>query len=72
MYLWMALPEGIPSGPFAERLLMEEGVVLLPGSSFGPGGEGFVRVSFIAPPARIAEAATRASRVLTSMTAGIA
>jgi LL-diaminopimelate aminotransferase len=72
MYLWMALPEGIPSGPFAERLLMEEGVVLLPGSSFGPGGEGFVRLSFIAPPARIAEAATRASRVLTSMTAGIA
>jgi LL-diaminopimelate aminotransferase len=66
MYLWMSLPQGIPSAPFAERLLMEEGVVLLPGSSFGTGGEGFVRLSFIAPPERIAEAAVRAGRVLAS------
>jgi LL-diaminopimelate aminotransferase len=72
MYLWMALPDGIPSAPFADRLLTEEGVVLLPGSSFGPGGEGFVRLSFIASPERIAEAATRSARVLASMTAGIA
>ena len=72
MYLWMALPDGIPSAPFADRLLTEEGVVLLPGSAFGPGGEGFVRLSFIASPERIAEAATRSARVLASMTAGIA
>jgi LL-diaminopimelate aminotransferase len=72
MYLWMALPEGVSSAPFAERLLTEEGVVLLPGSSFGPGGEGFVRLSFIAAPERIAEAAARSARVLASMTAGIA
>ena len=71
MYLWMSLPGGVPSVPFAERLMMEEGVVLLPGASFGTGGEGFVRLSFIAPPDRIREAASRAGRVLASFAAGV-
>jgi aspartate/methionine/tyrosine aminotransferase len=44
----------------------EEGVVVLPGSAFGPGGEGFFRVSFITSPDRIREAAVRAGRVLAS------
>ena len=49
---------------FGERLLQDEGVVVLPGSLFGPGGEGFFRVSFITSPERLREAATRAGRVL--------
>ena len=40
MYLWIPLPEGVPSALFAERLLEEEGVVVMPGSGFGAGGEG--------------------------------
>ena len=64
MYLWIPLPEGVPSKAFADRLLEEEGVIVLPGSGFGAGGEGFFRISFIVPPARLAEAATRAGRVL--------
>jgi LL-diaminopimelate aminotransferase len=71
MYLWMRLPAGVADAPFAERLLMEEGVVLLPGTAFGQSGEGFVRLSFIASPARIAEAAKRAARVLESTGAGV-
>ncbi|MBA3560292.1 MAG: aminotransferase class I/II-fold pyridoxal phosphate-dependent enzyme [Gemmatimonadaceae bacterium] len=71
MYCWLALPEGLPSAAFAERLLMEEGVVLLPGSAFGAGGEGFVRVSFVTSPERIREAAGRAARVLAAFGAGI-
>lgn len=67
MYLWLPLPDGLPSKLFAERLMDEEGVVVLPGSGFGAGGEGFFRVSFIQSPARIAEAAVRAGRVLASM-----
>jgi LL-diaminopimelate aminotransferase len=66
MYLWIALPEGIPSADFADRLLEDEGVVVMPGSGFGAGGEGFFRISFITSPARIAEAAARAGRVLAS------
>jgi LL-diaminopimelate aminotransferase len=69
MYLWIPLPDGIPSAAFAERLMEDEGVVVLPGSGFGAGGEGFFRISFIAPPARIREAAGRAGRVLASFAA---
>jgi LL-diaminopimelate aminotransferase len=69
MYLWLPLPEGLPSALFAERLLTEEGVVVLPGSALGAGGEGFFRISFIAPPERIAEAARRAGRVLNGLLA---
>jgi len=47
-------------------------VVVLPGSSFGAGGEGFFRISFITSPARIAEAAARAGRVLESFEAAVA
>ncbi|MDE3151336.1 MAG: aminotransferase class I/II-fold pyridoxal phosphate-dependent enzyme [Gemmatimonadota bacterium] len=72
MYLWVPLPEGIPSAVFTERLLDDEGVIVLPGSSFGQGGEGFFRVSFITGPERLAEAAQRAGRVLQALTAGVA
>ena len=72
MYLWIELPDDVPSAAFAERLLSDEGVVVLPGSAFGAGGEGFVRASFITSPARIAEAAQRAGRVLSSFGAAVA
>ncbi|MBV9880648.1 MAG: aminotransferase class I/II-fold pyridoxal phosphate-dependent enzyme [Gemmatirosa sp.] len=67
MYLWIPLPDGVASREFADRLMDEEGVIVLPGASFGAGGEGFFRVSFIVPPERMAEAARRAGRVLASM-----
>jgi len=69
MYLWLPLPDGLPSATFAERLLTEEGVVVLPGSALGAGGEGFFRISFIQSPERIAEAAQRAGRVLNGLLA---
>ena len=70
MYLWIALPEHVSSAEFAEFLMEEEGVIVLPGSSFGEGGEGFFRVSFITSPDRIREAASRAGRVLTRLSVG--
>src|SRR5919106_1866895 len=39
MYLWVVMPDGLPSAAFARRALEESGVVVLPGSSFGPAGE---------------------------------
>jgi LL-diaminopimelate aminotransferase len=71
MYLWIRLPEGIASAEFADRLLDEEGVVVMSGASFGAGGEGFFRISFITSPARIAEAAQRAGRLLGTMAATV-
>jgi LL-diaminopimelate aminotransferase len=67
MYLWIPLPAGVPSAQFADRLMDDEGVIVLPGSAFGTGGEGFFRVSFITSPDRLEEAAKRAGRVLAKM-----
>src|SRR5687767_2466427 len=72
MYLWIKLPEGIASARFTERLLEEQGVVVMAGSSFGAGGEGFFRISFIQSPTRIAEAAQRAGALLASMSPVVA
>lgn len=72
MYLWVPLPAGVRSLEFHERLMEEEGVIVLGGSSLGAGGEGFFRVSFITSPERIAEAARRAGNVLRRMTAEVA
>ena len=52
MYLWVTLPDGIASAAFAERLMSDEGVIVLPGAAFGAAGEGFFRVSFIVHPER--------------------
>lgn len=70
MYLWIPLPEGMSSTAFADRLLDEEGVVVMPGAAFGDGGEGFFRISFVTSAARITEAAGRAARVLAAMQQG--
>jgi LL-diaminopimelate aminotransferase len=70
MYLWIRLPEHITSAEFAQFLLEEEGVVVMPGSNFGVGGEGFFRVSFVTSPARIRQAADRAGQVLTRLSVG--
>jgi aminotransferase len=47
---------------FAERLLMEERVALVPGSAFGATGKGHVRACYAAPIEQIEEALTRISR----------
>jgi len=67
MYLWVSLPEGIASEAFARRVLLEEGVVVLPGSAFGPGGEGNFRIALTVDGPRLAEAAGRLGRVARSM-----
>jgi LL-diaminopimelate aminotransferase len=64
MYLWVPLPEGEESGPFARRLLQEQGVAVMPGVALGAGGEGFFRIALTLPEARIREAAERMGRIL--------
>ncbi len=69
MYLWVPLPNNIPSAVFGEMLMQEEGVIVLPGSLLGAGGEGFFRVSFVTSPERLREAAKRAGKILAKLTA---
>jgi len=54
---------GVPAADFAARLLAEAGVVVTPTTGFGPGGEGFVRISLTAPEARLREAVERLARL---------
>jgi len=63
MYLWVPVPGGGASEPFARRALLEEGVVVMPGAALGPGGEGFFRVALTQSAERLAEAAARLGRV---------
>jgi succinyldiaminopimelate transaminase len=46
MYLWVEVPPGEASEAFAERLLAQ-GVVVTPGSYFGPAGEGYIRLALV-------------------------
>ncbi len=64
MYLWVRLPDGVSSVPFAEDLLENHGLAVLAGASMGQGGEGFVRLSFIAEEDRMREAAARMGAAL--------
>lgn len=64
MYLWIPIPDGEPSAAFAQRALQQEGVIVLPGSSLGAGGEGFFRVALTEDGSRLAEAAGRLGRLI--------
>jgi LL-diaminopimelate aminotransferase len=64
MYVWVPLPAGERSEPFARRLLQQEGVAVMPGTALGAGGEGFFRIALTLPEERIREAAGRIARVL--------
>jgi aminotransferase len=50
---------GLDDETFAERLLKEKRVAVVPGSSFGKGGEGFVRCSYATSMDKIEEALDR-------------
>jgi len=62
MYLWVALPADLPSAVFARRALEDTGTVVLPGSAFGPSGEGFFRIALTVGVERLREAAVRLGR----------
>jgi LL-diaminopimelate aminotransferase len=59
MYLWVACPPGLSAADFAFLLLQKTGVVVTPGTAFGEGGEGYVRISLIEDCDRLAEAVER-------------
>ena len=45
LYLWPSVPSGYTSASFADKILLETGVSVTPGSAFGPHGEGYLRIS---------------------------
>lgn len=72
LYLWLPLPEaarqrGLSSEACCAALLEATGVCLTPGSGFGPGGEGWLRLALVHPLATLEEAAARMGRWLATL-----
>ncbi|MBQ0001129.1 MAG: aminotransferase class I/II-fold pyridoxal phosphate-dependent enzyme [Clostridiales bacterium] len=56
MFVWAKIPGGrTDSMAFCMELMEKAGVIVTPGSSFGPHGEGYVRFALVLPPEKIGE-----------------
>jgi aminotransferase len=58
---------GLSSDEFSERLLFEHEVAVIPGSAFGPSGEGYVRASLATSYEKLEQALLRIERFLGSL-----
>ena len=63
-YLFFAVDGETDTRKLVFKLIDEAGVGLAPGSAFGPGGEGFVRLCFARDPAQVRDASERIARVI--------
>jgi aminotransferase len=63
---------GLSDQDFAERLLHEEKVAVIPGSAFGPGGRGYVRICYAQNYDLLEEALARMSRFVARYRATVA
>jgi len=55
---------GMKSEEFAEWLLDKAGVVVIPGTAFGPNGEGYIRISYATSQENLLEAMARMKKAL--------
>ena len=61
-YCWLPVPQGFTSASLALKFLEEMSIAVTPGNGFGPGGEGYFRISLTVPDARIEEALARIAK----------
>jgi LL-diaminopimelate aminotransferase len=59
LYVWSPVPDGYDSSSFAARVIEEAGVIVTPGLGFGPGGDGYFRISLTISDERLKEALER-------------
>jgi len=59
LYVWARVPEGYNSKEFADDLLEQVGVVVIPGTGYGKYGEGYVRLSLTIPDAALVKGLSR-------------
>ena len=64
LFLWAAIPERFTSNELVDWLIHHARVGVMPGSCFGPGGEGYVRLSLLRPESDLVEAARRIREAL--------
>nr|WP_148927936.1 LL-diaminopimelate aminotransferase [Paenibacillus methanolicus] len=63
-FIWAPVPTGYTSAEFVSRVLEQTGVILTPGSAFGPEGDGYVRLSVSVPNERLEDAMSRIKQKL--------
>lgn len=63
-FVWAPVPSGYTSAEFITTVLEQTGVILTPGSAFGPTGEGYFRASLSVPTERLYEAVNRIKQKL--------
>ena len=58
-YFWVKSPQGVSSELLARALLDQAGIIVSPGSGYGPEGEGYVRFALVVKEDRMKEAVKR-------------
>jgi aspartate aminotransferase len=66
-YVFPKYNRDIPSAKLAEILLKEGHVAVTPGTAFGPGGEGFFRISYAASEEQIRDGMGRIKKVMSTL-----
>ncbi|KKK53944.1 hypothetical protein LCGC14_3089710, partial [marine sediment metagenome] len=64
VFIWIKVPEGQTSAGFAKLVLEKAGVVISPGSAYGPSGEGYIRITLTVSDDRLKEALDRIASTL--------
>jgi len=59
IYVWAKVPDGYTSMEFANDLLDQVGVVVIPGTGYGRNGEGYIRLSLTVPDASLVKGLSR-------------
>jgi LL-diaminopimelate aminotransferase len=63
IYVWAPVPDGHTSESYTTFLLEECGIVVAPGTGYGPSGEGFIRFSLTLADDRLEEGVERLRRI---------
>jgi LL-diaminopimelate aminotransferase len=61
LYIWARVPRGYTSMEFSANLLEQVGVLVIPGTGYGPSGEGYVRLSLTLNDAALVKALSKLS-----------
>ena len=61
LYVWAKVPPGYTSMEFSANLLDQVGVLVIPGTGYGPSGEGYVRLSLTLSDAAMVKALSKLS-----------
>ena len=63
LFVWARVPHAVSDDDFAQVLLRRANVAVMPGSCFGAGGKGYMRLSLLESESRLEEASRRIAAI---------